>query len=471
MSDGRPCPCEKCAESERELGFARRRLRQLERTASTSESIATQSKRAMLRVNRDNAEMIERLRVTAQELEDAKLRAEEASDAKGKFLATMSHEMRTPLNGILGSLELLDLESFDSGAKELVQVMHRSATALLSIVNDVLDFSKIEAGQMELENLPFQLRDCIQGVLDLEASNASKRGIHLFDTIAEDLPLHVVGDSCRLRQVLLNLVDNALKFTSEGQVEVRVERHETRKNQIVFRVRDTGCGIKAESVDAIFDAFSQEDSSTSRRFGGTGLGLAICRQIVELMGGSIRVESEVGRGSEFIFDCTLAGADKAADAHDAEIGEIDVAPSRVLVVDDNSINRLVASRVFEKLGCEVLCAEDGAVGLRVLAESDVDIVFMDCSMPVMDGFEATRRIRELDSDYSRIPIVAMTANAMRGDRERCLAAGMDDYVTKPIRIRTIRLAAGMDDYVTKPIRIRTIRELLQRYRPAATSAE
>ncbi len=438
--------CEHCEAQADEVALLKRRLRQLERTASTSESIATQSKRAMLRVNRDNAEMIERLRVTAQELEDAKRRAEDASDAKGKFLATMSHEMRTPLNGILGSLDLLALEPFEGGARELVQVVHRSATALLAIVNDVLDFSKIEAGQMELEALPFSLHECIQGVLELESGNAAKRGLTISAKIAEDVPTNVVGDAGRLRQVLLNLVDNALKSTAEGEVEVLVEPHCESASHVVFRVRDSGCGIKPESLESIFEAFSQEDSSTSRRFGGTGLGLAICRQIVELMGGTISAASEVGRGSVFSFDCRLVSSSALPQGAGLEIHDASIAPSRVLVVDDNQINRLIGKRMLEKLGCKVLCAEDGADCLRVLTASEVDLVFMDCSMPVMDGFEATRRIRGAGAAYSQVPIIAMTANAMVGDREACLAAGMDEYVTKPIRIRSMR-------------------EVLQRFRP------
>ncbi|HMQ22240.1 MAG TPA: response regulator, partial [Planctomycetota bacterium] len=242
------------------------------------------------------------------------------------------------------------------------------------------------------------------------------------------------------------LVDNALKFTAEGEVEVLVEPHCESASHVVFRVRDSGCGIKPESLESIFEAFSQEDSSTSRRFGGTGLGLAICRQIVELMGGTISAASEVGRGSVFSFDCRLVSSSALPQGAGLEIHDASIAPSRVLVVDDNQINRLIGKRMLEKLGCKVLCAEDGADCLRVLTASEVDLVFMDCSMPVMDGFEATRRIRGAGAAYSQVPIIAMTANAMVGDREACLAAGMDEYVTKPIRIRSMR-------------------EVLQRFRP------
>lgn len=418
---------------ERELAHAQRRIRQLERDLCTAQSMYEQSKRALLRNNEELGNTVARLELLAVELRQAKASAEEASVAKSRFLAIVSHEMRTPLNGILGSMELMrDLHASER-QMELVQLTHQSARSLLLIINDVLDFSKAEAGSIRLERVGFDLSDCVRGVAGLAASAASQKGVGVELDLGADVPRHVLGDPTRLRQVLLNLTDNAVKFTARGSVRVEVRRVDAR--QLEFAVRDTGIGIQPAAMARIFEPFTQEDESTTRRFGGTGLGLAICKRIVALMGGDLAVESEVGVGSTFRFRAEFPVAEVVLDAPAAPLpAERTSFPGlRVLLVDDNPINLRIGRGLLERLECEVTTASDGASALELVRAQTFDLVLMDCSMPIMDGFQATAAIRALDGERARVQIVAMTAHAMEGDRERCLAAGMDDYLTKPVK--------------------------------------
>ena len=407
-----------------------RQLAQAQRRAVTSETRADRSKRAMLRIHEEQNQLLEELR-------HAKTSAEQTTAAKSSFLAVMSHELRTPLHGILGSAELLLQHDLPSPAMELARLLYRAGSALQTIVDDVLDYSRVEAGQMHIERIPFRFEDTVLEVLALQGEVAAGKRLRLMHSIDSELPKYVVGDPIRLRQVLLNLVTNALKFTPSGEVEVRV-RPGPEKDTLAFTVRDTGIGIAEAAQSRLFTVFQQADVSTTRHYGGTGLGLAICRQLVRLMGGEITVSSEPGRGSEFCFWCTLPEAPNEAQPIAAVEGTLWRGQHRVLVVDDHDGNRLLMRRMLERLGCTIEEAADGRAAVEAIANGRFDIVLMDCSMPVMDGYEATRAVRELDGDCSNVPILALTANAQAEDKRRCLDAGMDGYLSKPVRSSVLR---------------------------------
>jgi signal transduction histidine kinase/ActR/RegA family two-component response regulator len=360
---------------------------------------------------------------------------EQAMHAKSEFLANMSHEIRTPMNGLLGTVDLLLDLGVTEEQKEYVCTIRSCGEALLATVNDILDLSKIEAGKLIVESIPFHLEELLNETQAVVAPLARARGLALSQVLEPNLPDTLLGDPQRLRQVILNLLSNAVKFTSDGDVTLKVSTCERSEDHVGLRfsVTDTGIGVPAEAQEAIFEPFTQADSSTTRRYGGTGLGLPICRGLVAAMNGRLEIESQPERGSTFHFTILFPIAAEQAAQVKAVDGAIPRSSRRfrVLLAEDNPVNQKVTGRLLERMGHRVDIAGDGRQAVEAVKQAAYDVVLMDCQMPEMDGYTATEVIRSLNG-MSALPIIAMTAHAMAEDRNRCLAAGMDDYLSKPI---------------------------------------
>ncbi len=386
----------------------------------------------------------ERRRQTEKELIKAKEVAEAASRSKDEFLANMSHEIRTPMNGILGTLQLLEETDLKESQLKYVKVAHSSADALLTILNDILDFSKIEARKMVIEHIPFSLNQNVRELVSLLTNMAKEKSIEIKAEIDPTLPEHLVGDPTRIRQILANLMTNAIKFTEHGTITVRVHCLSSSGNQVGLRleVEDTGIGIGKEKQGELFQSFTQADGSTTRKYGGTGLGLAIVKQLVLLMGGQFGLSSEPGKGSVFWceLDFPVATSVKEEDINKEVVDPLDELTGSILLVEDNKVNQLVAMKMLLGFGLTVQVEENGEKACRACEENKFDLVLMDCQMPVMDGYQATRAIREGEKGQgrARLPIIAMTANALEGDRQKCMDAGMDDYLAKPVKKAALR---------------------------------